>query len=104
MADTCLDHRLLDRLPAVRGRYQEDAPLSKLTWFGTGGPADVLYRPADEEDLVRFMEGCPKDIPIMVMGVGSNLLVRDGGIRGVVIRLSRGFARVRINGEFVVAG
>lgn len=85
---------LLKRLPQVRGRLEAIAPLAELTWFRAGGPAEVLFSPADEADLAAFLEGTPKDIPVYVIGVGSNLLVRDGGVPGVVIRLGRGFADV----------
>ncbi len=95
---------LLERLPKVRGRLSANAPLAHLTWFRVGGPAEVLFRPADAEDLAAFLEGCPRDVPILVIGVASNLLVRDGGVPGVVIRLGRGFADVAIEGETVSAG
>lgn len=85
---------LLKRLPAVRGRLEAHAPLADLTWFRTGGAAEVLFSPADEADLAAFLEDTPLDIPVYVIGVGSNLLVRDGGVPGVVIRLGRGFAEV----------
>ena len=85
---------LLRRLPQVRGRLEANAPLADLTWFRAGGPAEVLFTPADETDLADFLRGTPKDIPVYVIGVGSNLLVRDGGVPGVVIRLGRGFADV----------
>lgn len=91
-------------LPAVRGRLQEDVPLSGLTWFRTGGPADVFFRPADEADLVAFLKGLPSGVPLTVIGVGSNLLVRDGGLRGVVIKLGKPFAGIRIEGSELVAG
>jgi UDP-N-acetylmuramate dehydrogenase len=87
---------LLRRLPPVRGRLTADAPIGPLTWFRVGGPAEVLFRPADEEDLSDFLAALPSEIPATVIGVGSNLLVRDGGIAGVTIRLGRGFAEVRI--------
>lgn len=82
---------LIDRLPKVRGKLREGAQLAKVTWFQVGGPADVMFRPADEADLAEFLKGKPDDMPVTVIGVGSNLLVRDGGIRGVVIRLGRPF-------------
>lgn len=87
---------LINRLPAVRGDYHADAPLKDLTWFRVGGPADILFRPADADDLAAFLAGCPGDVPVTVIGVGSNLLVRDGGVRGVVIRLGRGFSEIEI--------
>jgi UDP-N-acetylmuramate dehydrogenase len=82
---------LLKRLPEVRGKFMPNAPLADLTWFKTGGPAEVLYLPADENDLAHFFAHVPQDIPVYVIGVGSNMLIRDGGVRGVVIRLGRGF-------------
>ncbi len=83
---------LIQRLPSVRGVYTAAAPLNNMTWFRVGGPAEVLFRPADRGDLVDFLQACPADVPVTVIGVGSNLLVRDGGIPGVTIRLGRGFA------------
>ena len=74
-------------------------PLARYTWFRVGGPADILFVPADSTDLMEFLDGCPANIPISVIGVGSNLLVRDGGIRGVVIRLGRSFAKINIEDE-----
>jgi UDP-N-acetylmuramate dehydrogenase len=85
---------LLDRLPPVRGRLTPNAPIGPLTWFRVGGPAEVIFRPADSADLADFLAGTPGDIPVTAIGVGSNLLVRDGGIRGVVVRLGRGFAEI----------
>ncbi len=82
-------------LADVRGRLLPDEPMSKYTWFQVGGPADILFQPADEEDLALFLQKLPTEIPVMVVGVGSNLLVRDGGIEGVVVRLSsKGFGQV----------
>jgi UDP-N-acetylmuramate dehydrogenase len=88
-------HRLIDRLPTVRGRYSENVSLAGITWFRVGGPAEVLFRPADRDDLMSFLAQCPADVPIQPIGVGSNLLVRDGGIPGVVIRLGRGFTDIK---------
>ena len=85
---------LLRRLPPVRGRLEANAPLAELTWFRAGGAAAVLFTPADEADLAAFLKATPADIPVTVIGVGSNLLVRDGGVPGVVIRMGRGFADV----------
>lgn len=93
-----------DNLPAVRGKYVENADLSALTWFRVGGPADVLFMPADEGDLAQFLKNTPENIPIFTMGVGSNLLVRDGGFRGVVIRLGSPFRRIETDGLTVIAG
>jgi UDP-N-acetylmuramate dehydrogenase len=83
-----------DRLPPVRGRLERDAPLAPYTWFRVGGPADVLFLPEDEDDLAEFLAGLDPEAPVLPIGVGSNLLVRDGGVEGVVIRLGRGFSRV----------
>ncbi len=89
---------LLKRLPEVRGRLLPNAPLADLTWFKTGGPAEVLFMPADEADLADFLKHTPRDINVYVIGVGSNLLVRDGGMPGVVIRLGRGFNEITLAG------
>ncbi|MEO8559041.1 MAG: UDP-N-acetylmuramate dehydrogenase [Rhodospirillales bacterium] len=96
--------RLIERLPSVRGRLTENASLGAVTWFGVGGPADVLFRPADRDDLVAFLKGKPTDVPATVIGVGSNLLVRDGGVRGVVIRLGRGFVGIGARDNRIHAG
>jgi len=96
--------RLIDRLPAVRGRLSENAPLAPVTWFRVGGAAEIMFRPADLDDLAAFLAGKPADIPVTVIGVASNLLVRDGGVAGVVIRLGRGFVDVSINGTEIEAG
>lgn len=93
-----------DNLPPVRGRISRDAPLGGLTWFRVGGPAEVLFRPADAEDLAQFLVCLPEGVPVTVIGVGSNLLVRDGGVPGVVIRLAGPFAGVSIDGDVVTAG
>jgi UDP-N-acetylmuramate dehydrogenase len=90
-----LDHML----PQVRGTYAENAPLKDVVWFRAGGAAEILYRPADLDDLAQFMAARPKEIPVSVIGVGSNLLVRDGGIEGVVIRLPAAFGKVERIGE-----
>lgn len=95
---------LIERLPHVRGRLVEDACLARLSWFRTGGNADILFEPADEEDLVNVLRVLPADVPITVIGVGSNLLVRDGGVEGLVIRLGRGFADIGMRGNAVTAG
>lgn len=95
---------LIDRLPAVRGRYTGNAPLGPVTWFRVGGPAEVLFRPADEADLAEFLAAKPADVPVTVLGVGSNLLVRDGGVPGVVIRLGRPFARIEAADDGVNSG
>ncbi|MCW5750669.1 MAG: UDP-N-acetylmuramate dehydrogenase [Alphaproteobacteria bacterium] len=85
---------LLDRLPPVRGRYSADVPLDAVTWFRVGGRAEVVFRPSDADDLAQFLAARPAEVPVSVIGVGSNLLVRDGGVEGVVIRLGRGFAGI----------
>lgn len=96
--------RLIDRLPPVRGRLSGDAPLAPVTWFRVGGPAEVLFRPADAEDLAAFLAAKPPEVPVTAIGVASNLLVRDGGVAGVVVRLGRGFAGIAIEDERVTAG
>ena len=102
---TGLAAELAARLPRLRGRLNAGVVLADYTWFRVGGPAEVLYTPADEADLTYFLANTPQDIPVTVIGLGSNLLVRDGGIRGVVIRLGRGFGDVRIeDGARVRAG
>lgn len=95
---------LIDRLPRPRGRLTADAALGPQTWLRAGGPAEVLFRPADVEDLAGFMAGLPSDVPVTVLGVSSNILVRDGGVKGVVIRLLRGFTDISVEGHEVVAG
>lgn len=87
--------RLGDRLSGLRGRLTPNAEMDKITWFRAGGLAEVLFQPADEEDLAAFLKAVPEEIPVMVVGIGSNLLVRDGGIPGFVIRLSaKGFGEI----------
>ncbi|HCO99976.1 MAG TPA: UDP-N-acetylenolpyruvoylglucosamine reductase [Rhodospirillaceae bacterium] len=95
---------LLDRLPAVRGRYETEGAISRYTWFRVGGPAEILFRPADVTDLANFLAAKPEDVPVTVLGAGSNLLIRDGGVPGVVIRLGRPFSNIRIDGVSVQAG
>jgi UDP-N-acetylmuramate dehydrogenase len=85
---------LLEAAPDLRGRLLPNVALSELTWLRVGGPAQALFTPADEDDLGYFLSHCPLEIPVMVIGVGSNLLVRDGGVPGVTIRLGRGFNEV----------
>ncbi len=96
MNDTALESRLATELPGLRGRLMPKAPLKDLTWFRVGGPAEVLYAPADEADLAYFLKELPADVPVTMIGLGSNLLVRDGGIEGVVIRLGKGFGDITI--------
>src|SRR5579883_656174 len=96
--------RLIERLPPVRGRLTENAPLAPITWFRVGGAAEIMFRPADIDDLQAFLAAKPADIPVTIIGVASNLLVRDGGVEGVVIRLGRGFVDIRTDGISVEAG
>lgn len=96
--------RPCDALPPVRGTYAADAPLKDLVWFRAGGPAEVLFRPADAEDLATFLFAKPADVRVSVIGVGSNLLIRDGGIPGVVVRLPGAMGKTAIGGTRVVAG
>ncbi len=100
-----LADRLKALMPDLRGRLSSGAMLADITWFRVGGPADVLYSPADETDLSYFRRLVPDDVPVTVIGLGSNLLVRDGGVAGVVIRLGRGFADVAVeDGSRIRAG
>src|SRR5579862_7136022 len=89
-----------EQLPKVRGRLLFDEPLAPFTWFRVGGPADMLFLPADDADLAQFLQALPPEIPRTVLGVGSNVIVRDGGIEGVVIRLAgRAFADIHIDAQ-----
>ena len=91
-------------LPATRGRLSEARPLADLTWLRVGGPADYLFQPADLDDLQSFLRDLPADVPVFPMGVGSNLIVRDGGLRAMVIRLGRGFNGISVKGNTVTSG
>lgn len=91
-------------MPAVRGRLTANRPLADLTWLRVGGPADWLFQPADRDDLSAFLTQLPPDVAVFPMGVGSNLIVRDGGLRAVVVRLGRGFNAIDIQGNQVHAG
>jgi UDP-N-acetylmuramate dehydrogenase len=92
-------------MPELRGRLLANQSLAELTWFRVGGPAQVLFTPADESDLAYFLQHLPDELPVYVVGVGSNLIVRDGGISGVVIRLSpRAFGETSVDGDIVTAG
>ena len=93
----------IDGLP-VRGVLQRGKPMDELTWLRVGGPAECLFQPADEDDLAGFLAALPEAVPVFPLGVGSNLIVRDGGLPGVVIRLGRGFNAIRIEGARVTAG
>ncbi len=96
---------LLESLPEVRGKYIENAKLSKHTWFGVGGPAEVMYIPEDEDDLKLFLLKKPDVVPVTVIGGGSNLLIRDGGVLGVVIKLdSKFFKKIDYDGKFLTVG
>jgi UDP-N-acetylmuramate dehydrogenase len=89
--------RLGDRLAGIRGRITPNAEMDKITWFRAGGPAEVLFQPADEDDLAAFLKAVPEDVPLTIVGIGSNLLVREGGIPGFVIRLSaKGFGEAEV--------
>ena len=91
-------------LPPVRGTLTPNRPLNDLTWLRVGGPAEWLFQPADEADLCSFLAGLDPTVPVFPMGVGSNLIIRDGGLRGVVIRLGRGFNSIDTHGDNVTAG
>ncbi|MBM3506716.1 MAG: UDP-N-acetylmuramate dehydrogenase [Alphaproteobacteria bacterium] len=95
---------LLERLPPVRGRYRACVAISELAWFRVGGPAEIVFRPADRDDLADFLRRKPKDVPALAIGVGSNLLVRDGGIAGVVVRLGRGISEVTLKDDGLHVG
>ncbi len=89
-------------LPPVRGKLVADAPLDKLVWFKSGGAADWLFEPADLDDLTAFMAALPEGTPVMALGLGSNLIIRDGGVPGVVVRLGKAFARVEVRDDCVL--
>jgi UDP-N-acetylmuramate dehydrogenase len=91
-------------IPQLRGRLLSNEPLAPLTWFRVGGPAQVLFMPEDEDDLAYFLANLPADTPVTVVGLGSNLIVRDGGVEGVVIRLGRGFSDIKVEGERIRTG
>lgn len=102
-ADLCED--LAKLMPDLRGRLRANAVLSEITWFRVGGPAQVLFTPADEADLAYFLKLLPPEVPVFPLGLGSNMLVRDGGVPGVVIRLGRGFGQIEIgDGHRITAG
>jgi UDP-N-acetylmuramate dehydrogenase len=93
-----------DTLPSVRGTYAENAPLKDLVWFRAGGNAEILFRPADADDLANFLTAKKSDTRVSVIGVGSNLLVRDGGIPGVVVRLPGAFGKMSVEGTRIRVG
>jgi UDP-N-acetylmuramate dehydrogenase len=95
---------LRSKMPALRGRFLANQSLAELTWFRVGGPAQILFMPEDEEDLSYLLRELPHDVPVSAIGLGSNLIVRDGGIAGVVIRLGRGFNEIAVEGPRVRAG
>ena len=94
---------LRDRLPEIRGTYAEAVPMARHTWFGVGGPADVIFCPRDVNDLACFLASCPADIPLLPIGAGSNLLVRDGGVAGVVIRMNQFITAIHHDGTEITA-
>ncbi|SHJ63291.1 UDP-N-acetylmuramate dehydrogenase [Shimia gijangensis] len=94
----------MTQMPDVRGKLTEQRLLSDLTWLRVGGPADWLFQPADVDDLAAFLCALPEDVSVFPMGVGSNLIVRDGGLRAVVVRMGRGFNGIEVDGNRVTAG
>jgi UDP-N-acetylmuramate dehydrogenase len=92
------------RMPELRGRLLGNQPLGEFTWFRVGGPAQAFFMPEDENDLAYFLRNLPAEIPVTVIGAGSNLIVRDGGVQGVVVRLGRGFNDVKIEDHRITAG
>lgn len=97
--------KLFEGLSELKGKYKPNAPLAKLTWFKVGGAADILFEPKDVSDLQYFLQNCPMNMPLTIIGLGSNLLIRDGGIRGVVIRLKgNGFSYIEHEGDVITAG
>jgi UDP-N-acetylmuramate dehydrogenase len=95
---------LIDRLPEVRGTYTSNGMLADQSWFRVGGPAEVLFHPLDVEDLSFFLKHCPVDVPVTVLGAASNVLIRDGGIPGVVVRFSPSFAFVKVESDGIHVG
>lgn len=95
---------LIQILPKVRGTLAADAPLKDTVWFHVGGAAEVLFKPADAEDLSLFLKNLPPEIPVTILGLGSNVIVRDGGIKGVVIRLGQEFKNISVEGTTITAG
>ncbi len=91
-------------LPTTRGRITAQANLAPFTWFRVGGPAEYLFRPEDADDLVQFLQATPPDVPLTVIGVASNTIIRDGGIPGVTVRLGKGFSHITIENDLVTAG
>ncbi|MPZ36707.1 MAG: UDP-N-acetylmuramate dehydrogenase [Rhizobiales bacterium] len=104
MAFPDLIPELKARMPQLRGRLLPNEPLAPLTWFRVGGPAQVLFMPEDESDLAHVLDNLTPDIPVIVVGLGSNLIVRDGGVPGMVVRLGRGFSGIKVEGERIRVG
>jgi UDP-N-acetylmuramate dehydrogenase len=104
MAFADLTGELTAAAPKLRGRLLANQNLAGITWFRVGGPAQILFTPADEEDLGYFLSALAPDVPVLAIGLGSNLIVRDGGVPGVVVRLARGFNEVKVEGEEVITG
>jgi UDP-N-acetylmuramate dehydrogenase len=105
MPKTSLADDIVAVMPELRGRVLPEQPLGPLTWFRVGGPAEVLFTPADEADLAYFLEKLPAGVPVHPLGVGSNMIVRDGGVRGVVVRLSpKGFGQISASGNQLTVG
>ncbi|MDD3371823.1 MAG: FAD-binding protein, partial [Alphaproteobacteria bacterium] len=98
------DNDLIGRLPETRGALIPNGPLADQTWFRVGGPAEVLFRPADVDDLSYFLSKCPPDVPVTILGAASNVLIRDGGVPGVVVRLGPNFAFVKVLPDGLHAG
>jgi len=103
-SEIVFNNDLLDRLPVVRGTLVANAPLAEQTWFRVGGPAEVLFKPLDDEDLAYFLAHCPPNVPITVLGAASNVLIRDGGIPGIVIRFGPTMSYVRVESDGIHAG
>ena len=97
-------HDALSALPPLKGRVEANAALGPLTWFRVGGPAEYLVKPASASDLAQFLQALPGEVPVTAIGAASNLIIRDGGIAGVVIRLARGFSAVAVEADGIVCG
>ena len=103
-ANTPVPTGIAGLMPPVRGRLELDAALGSQTWFGVGGPAEVLLRPADADDLSGFLGNLPPELPVITIGKASNLIIRDGGLPGVVIRLARGFSEIVVEADGIICG
>lgn len=95
---------MINELPSTRGRLKEREPLAPMAWFRVGGPAEFMLRPADIEDLCDFLRQLPLEVPVMVIGAASNLIIRDGGVNGIVVKLGRGFGAVQVEADGIIAG